>query len=198
MPPSSRIHEISDRYVDDYARLDPIGATYLGVTEYDHLLTDYSPDGVQARSDAAAAAVREIRAQTPADQSDKVAQAVFAERIDAELAVDDAGLTVAQLNVIASPPQHTKSIFDLMPTETEEDWARIAKRLAAVPGAVAGMQAALRYGADQGRTSAVRQVSKVADQCATWAGRSEGPSYFTGLIEGARDVPDSLRADLEA
>jgi uncharacterized protein (DUF885 family) len=198
MPPSSRIHEISDRYVDDYARLDPIGATYLGVTEYDHLLTDYSPDGVQARSDAAAAAVREIRAQTPADQSDKVAQAVFAERIDAELAVDDAGLTVAQLNVIASPPQHTKSIFDLMPTETEEDWARIAKRLAAVPGAVAGMQAALRYSADQGRTSAVRQVSKVADQCATWAGRSEGPSYFAGLIEGARDVPDSLRADLEA
>jgi uncharacterized protein (DUF885 family) len=198
MPPSSRIHEISDRYVDDYARLDPIGATYLGVTEYDHLLTDYSPDGVRARSDAAAAAVREIRAEIPADQSDKVAQAVFTERTDAELAVDEAGLTVAQLNVISSPPQHTQSIFDLMPTETEEDWARIAKRLAAVPGAVLGMQAALRYGVDQGRTSAVRQVTKVAEQCATWAGRSGGTSYFVRLIEAARNVPDSLRADLAA
>jgi uncharacterized protein (DUF885 family) len=138
MPPSSRIHEISDRYVDSYARLDPIGATYLGVTGYDHELTDYSPDGVRARSDAAAAAVREIRAETPADQSDKVAQAVFAERIDAELAVDEAGLTVAELNVIASPPQHTKSVFDLMPTETEEDWATAARRLAALPAALPG------------------------------------------------------------
>src|SRR5882757_8270552 len=198
MPPSSRIHEISDRYVDDCARLDPIGATYLGVTGYDHQLTDYSPDGVRARSDAAAAALREIRAETATDQSDKVAQAVFDERTQAELAIDEAGLTVGDLNVIASPPQHTKSVFDLMPTETEADWAQIAKRLAAVPDAVAGMRAALAYSADQGRTAAVRQVSKVAEQCATWAGRSGGPSYFASLIEGAQDVPDSLRTELAA
>jgi len=198
MPPSSRIHEISDHYVDEIARLDPIGATYLGVTGYDHLLTDYSPDAVRARSDAAAAAVSAIRAETAADQSDKVAQAVFVERTKAELAIDEAGLTVGDLNVIASPPQHTKSVFDLMPTETEADWAQIATRLAAVPDAVAGMRAALAYGADQGRTSAVRQVTKVAEQCATWAGRSGGTSYFVRLIEAARNVPDNLRADLEA
>jgi uncharacterized protein (DUF885 family) len=197
MPPSSRIHEISDRYVDDCARLDPIGATYLGVNGYDHQLTDYSPDSVRARSDAAAAALREIRAETAVDQSDKVAQAVFVERTEAELAIDEAGLTVADLNVIASPPQHTKSVFDLMPTETEADWAQLAKRLAAVPDAVAGIRAALSYSADQGRTAAVRQVSKVAEQCATWAGRSGGPSYFASLIQGARDVPDSLRTELE-
>ena len=197
--PSTPIHEISDRSVDDVARLDPVTATFIGATGYDDRLTDYSPEGVQARAENGRAALRAIRAETPTDESDKVAQAVLIERVEAELAVEEAGLTVSSLNVIESPHWHTRAVFDLMANETADDWAIIAQRLAQVPATVDGMRAALRYSADRGWTSAVRQVVKVAEQCATWGGANGTPSFFATMVAGADDVPgvtDALRADL--
>ena len=82
MSPKSRIHEISDRFVEDYARHDPILATLAGIDGYDDQLTDFSPDGVRARAEVGAAALREINAEIPVDDADRVAQAVFAERAD--------------------------------------------------------------------------------------------------------------------
>jgi uncharacterized protein (DUF885 family) len=198
MPPTSKIHEISDRYVDDTARLDPISATYIGVGGYDDKLTDYSPDGFAARAELNRATVRAAQAEPAGDESDEVARAVLVERLTAELDVYDAGLLVAELNVIASPPQNTRMVFDLMPTRTEDDWAVVAARLAAVPEAVAGMRTALSESAARGRISALRQVTKVADQCATYAGRAGEPSFFASLVAAATDVPESLRASLAA
>lgn len=197
--PISRIHELSDRYVDDYLALDPLSATYAGVPDHDEQLTDYSPDGVRARAELSAKALRDITSQDPADDSDRVARAVFEERTRAALDVYDAGLLVADLNVIASPAQDTRLVFDLMPTDTPDDWAVMAKRLAAVPDAVASIRAGLAYGADHGRIAALRQVEKVADQCATWAGRGGDSSFFATLVAGAPDgVSDGLRTDLTA
>jgi uncharacterized protein (DUF885 family) len=202
MPPESRIHKISDRYVEDSARLNPIGATYVGIDGYEDQLTDFTPDAVRARGELLATAVREIEAQTPADDVERVAQAVFVERGRAELALHDADLVIADLNVIESPVQDTRMVFDLMAGETAEDWAQVASRLAKVPDTVAGIRAALAHGADHDRVAALRQVTKTAEQCAMWAGRAPGePSFFATLIAGARNVPcmtDALRTDLEA
>jgi uncharacterized protein (DUF885 family) len=201
MSTTSRIHEISDQFVEEICRLDPIIATYVGVGGHDDELTDYSPDGVRARADASAAVVRAINAQTPVDDAERVAQAVLVERVNAELAMHEAGLTESNLNVIASPVQDTRQVFDLMSTETAEDWALIARRLAHVPDAVANIRAALAHSADNGHTSALRQVRKVAEQCETWAGQRGEPSFFATLIAGAdgvAGVTDALRTDLNA
>lgn len=198
MSPSSRIHEISDSYVDDVARLDPIGATYVGVSGHDDRLTDFSPDAVRERADLARATVRAARDTDVPTESDQVARDVLLERLGADIALDDADLLVADLNVIASPAQHIRMVFDLMPTATEQDWATIAARLAAVPGAIASARAGLSYGVSHGRVAALRQVTKVAEQCATWAGRADDPAFFTTLIESADGVPESLRADLSS
>ncbi len=192
---SRSIHEISDSYVDDIARLDPIAATYFGVPGNDDLMTDFSPDAVHARADLGRAALRAAESVDVPAQADQVARAVLLERLGAELAVEDAELRVAELNVIASPPQHARMVFDLMPTETVDDWDTIAKRMTAVPETVDGIKAALTYGVGHGHVAALRQVEKVADQCATWAGIADDPSFFTTMIAGA-EVPDSLRAEL--
>ncbi|HET9140100.1 DUF885 domain-containing protein, partial [Actinophytocola sp.] len=87
------------------------------------------------------------------------------------------------------------------PTETAEQWAAIAARLAAVPAAVAGYQAALSHSADRGLVAALRQVEKVAEQCAGWAGGNGGGSFFSTLVAGADQVAgvdQSLRAELDA
>lgn len=193
MSPVSPIHEISDSYVDDVARLDPISATYFGVPGHDDRMTDYSPDGVRARVDMSRAAARAASAVTPETPADQVAQAVLLERLGAEVALADADLLIAELNVIASPPQHVRMVFDLMATETQEDWEAIERRMAAVPSTITGIRAALSYGVEHGRVAAVRQVEKVAEQCATWA-----DGFFSTLVGGASGMPDALRSSLSA
>jgi uncharacterized protein (DUF885 family) len=88
-----------------------------------------------------------------------------------------------------------------MPTETAEDWAAIAKRLAGVPSALAGYQVSLTVSADDGRVPASRQVERVIGQCRSWSGADGPGSFFAGLAHAADTVPGVaglLRADLDA
>lgn len=195
------VHQLSDQYVDDYARLDPITATVVGVLGHDDRLTDYSPEGHQARAELRSTALRAIGAAEPADESERVAQAVFLERIGVEAELDETGLLAADLNVIASPVQCIREVFDLMGADTAEEWSVIARRLAGVPEAIQRLRAGLAGSADHGRISALRQVSKVAEQCDTWAGIPAGESFFAALIAGAdstKGVDEALLADLRS
>ncbi|WP_033293415.1 DUF885 domain-containing protein [Amycolatopsis jejuensis] len=186
--------EICNRYVDDYVALDPVAATMLGVAGYDDRLTDYSPAGHDARAELARRALAAVTAAEPADAGERVAKAVFTERVGLELEIHDAGLDAAALNVIESPVQGLRMVFDLMPTDTPEDWANIAARLRKVPEALAGVRASLLTSADAGRVSALRQVAKVAEQCETWAGLKDGPGFFESLVADAGTLQSELAA----
>ncbi|HEY2700231.1 MAG TPA: DUF885 domain-containing protein [Pseudonocardiaceae bacterium] len=195
----SRIDATSDRYVADYARLNPIDATFLGITDHDEALTDYSPEGHRARAELTATALRDIEAAEASTDAERAAKAVFAERSGIYLELHEAGLFQADLNVIESPPQQVRMVFDLMGTDTAADWELIAKRLVKVPDALANLRASLAASAARGQVSALRQVTKTADQCETWAGQRGGGSFFADLVEGAKDVEgvdNALRTDL--
>jgi uncharacterized protein (DUF885 family) len=130
--PPSPLDRLADRFVDDYAAAQPVIATYVGVPGHDDRWPDLSPDGHAAL----AALVRRTRAEVarvePVDRRDEVARAAMLERLGAELDRYDAGLAQADLNSSASPLQYFRMIFDLMPTDTAEQWATIGRRLAAV------------------------------------------------------------------
>ena len=67
--PSTRpVDAIADAYVEDYAALDPITATYLGVAGHEDRLTDLSPDGCAAREALTRDALAAARAATPVDE----------------------------------------------------------------------------------------------------------------------------------
>jgi uncharacterized protein (DUF885 family) len=192
-----RVHDICDRYVTDYAALDPQLATVMGIVGHDAELTDCSPDGHAARAELTRNALAEMAAAEPAASDEELAAAVFSERLERSLALDDAGLTESSLNVIDSPVQHLREIFDLMPAETEQDWAVTAERLGRVPSAVENIRASLCHAAARGRVSPLRQVRRVAEQCRTWAGAGDSGSFFAGLVAGAPDLPRTLRSRLE-
>ncbi|MFI2275768.1 MULTISPECIES: DUF885 domain-containing protein [Catenuloplanes] len=196
METSTRVHEICDSYVEDYARLNPTEATEFGIAGYDDTLPDLSPDGHRARAELAGRALRAITAAQPADEGERVAKAIFSERVGLEAEIRASGLPAASLNVTWSPVQEIRQAFDLMPAETVDDWAAIARRLAAVPASLAGYQASLRASADDGIVAAVRQVGRVSTQCETWS-----TSFFGPFVEGADAVPEmseAVRADLAA
>jgi len=195
---NSPVHHLCDSYVDDYVRLQPTVATDLGIPGYDDQLPDLSPEGCAAQADLAREALRAVGATEPADDSERDAKAVFTERLGLEVELYDAGLVDGSLNVLASPPQHLRMAFDLMPATTAEDWATIATRMSRVPAAVDGYRAGLLHAAANGNVAAVRQVTKVAEQCEVWAGRDGKASFFADFVAGAKNVPDSVRADLDA
>ncbi|RZQ59979.1 DUF885 domain-containing protein [Amycolatopsis suaedae] len=192
------VHDISDRYVDDFAAADPVTATLMGISGYDDRMPDYSPDGHLARAELARTALREVKAAAPADASEELAAAVITERVGMDLAVHEAGLDLSALNTIASPVQDMRIVFDLMPTDTTEHWETIAARAEAVPVTLDGMRASLLTAAGRGNVSALRQVSKVAEQAETWAGLHGKEGFFTGLVSGATGVDEALRARLDA
>jgi len=191
--PAMTVHRISDAYVDDYVRLVPTIATELGIPGLDDQWPDLSPDGNATVNDLARRALADMAAAEPVDDAERVAKAVFTERLGVDVELYDAGLVDSELNVLVSPPQNLRSAFDLMPTGTEDDWSTIATRLSRLPDALAGYRASLLRAAANGHVSAARQVAKTADQCQKW---SRG--FFTDFVAGAKDVPDSLRAGLDA
>lgn len=191
-------HRISDTYVDDYVRLQPAIATALGIPGHDDRWPDLSQDGCAERDTLAREALRAMAETEPADESERVAKAVFTERVGIDVELYAAGLTDGELNVVASAAQELRMTLDLMPTDTADEWATIATRLSGLPAALAGYQAGLLHAAGNGHVAAVRQVTKVAEQCEVWAGRDGSSSFFTDFVAGAKDVPDSLRADLDA
>ncbi|MFC5058892.1 DUF885 domain-containing protein [Saccharothrix xinjiangensis] len=194
---SAGVHGISNQFVADYAAADPLTATFMGKPGHDDRLTDFSPEGHAARYELSKEALAAVDAAEPADKSEADAKAVFQERIGLEVELHEAGLSQSNLNVIASPVQSMREVFDLMPTDTADDWAVIAKRLTAVPDALANLRAGLAGAADSGRVAALRQVTKVAAQCDTWAGRTGDASFFAKMIAGAT-ADGALRTDLEA
>lgn len=200
-PGSPGVHEISDTYVAEFARLDPVSATAVGLPGHDAELTDYSPEGVEARNELVERTLAAMTATEPVDDRERAAKAVFAERGGVELELHAAGLLVGDLNVIASPAQDLRMAFDIMSTTTADDWAVVAQRLARVPEALANYRAGLAYRAEHGKPAALRQVTKVAEQCQTWAGAGDKPSFFADFVAGAAEVEgvtDALRTDLAA
>jgi uncharacterized protein (DUF885 family) len=162
--PPTAVDAVAERYLEEMARLDPCAATEMGIAGYDDDITDYSPDGVTARADAARAALRELDGVEPADDVDGVTVAAMRERLGVSVDINDAGLDLGELNVIASPLQSMRDVFDLMPTDTDDDWAQISRRLSRLPDRIAGYADALRTAVAEDHAPAVRQVARGIEQ----------------------------------
>lgn len=158
--PLTAVDSVAERHLDVFAALDPCAATELGIIGHDDEITDYSPDGIAARIEAARSTLSELERTTPVDDVDRVTIAAMRERLGLQIEVHDAGLDVGGLNVIESPLQSMRDVFDLMPTETDEDWALIGRRMSKVPDRAAGYAQALRARVAAGHAPAARQVAR--------------------------------------
>jgi uncharacterized protein (DUF885 family) len=189
------VDAVAERFVDDYAALDPIAATYLGLPGHEDRLTDLSPDGFAARADLTRKALADATAATPSDEREQVAKDAFLERLGLDVELDEAGVPQSQVSVLTSGLHEVRSVFDLMATEGEEAWSNIDARLAAIPAALEGYRETLVRAADAGDVSAKRQLNAVAEQVRSWTGQDGGENFFLDLVAGA-DV-EGLRGDLE-
>ena len=194
----SDVDRIAEGWVDTLVELNPAVGTYIGRPTADDRLADYSPAGHERSIDAIRTTVQALRSAEPADDIDRITVADLGSELELELESHDARLHLRDLNVIASPAQEIREVFDLMPTGSRDDWERIATRLGDVPRAIDGYIATLRAGAAEGVVPAVRQVREVAAQ----AHRIARPDGFFGTFAadakaGDDELAEPLRRELE-
>src|SRR5690606_15221144 len=118
-----------------------------------------------AELDAAEAAAGG-RDALPAEE--RRAARLLRERLTAALALHETGEHLRNVSNVFSPVHQLRSVFLMMPTETEEDWAVIGRRLRNVPGATRGYAASLAEGLRRGLPAAARQARTVVEQLDTW------------------------------
>ena len=193
------VRDIADAYVGQLAVLDPLLATSLGLAAGQDRLPDLSPAGEQAEQELATATLAKLAEAEDvgfANGTERRCARLLRERLESGQAISAAGENLRLVSNIFGPPQQVRGTFLLMPAAAADDWAVIGRRMAAVPGALAGYRASLTEGARRGLHAAPRQVHTVAGQLADWQSGGSGHGWFTGFAAAA-DVPGSLRADLD-
>ena len=185
----SAIDAIADAYFDELSVLSPSISLFLG-TENPHGFDDYSPEGLKAANDLRSRTLAKVDvaeadglATNSLDDTDLVTIDAMRERLGTATDLFDAGLQHTVLNVIESPVQQMRDIFDLLPTDSAAGWETISKTMAALPRSIDGYRESLRYARDQlDRVPARLQIERVADQ-ADALGQAD--SRFTTIAKEA-------------
>ncbi len=200
------VDEIAATHLREWAELDPVSARELGLPAPPGRLTDYSPEGQEALAALCRRTLAELGAAPVGTDRDRVAAVLMKDRLESQVALHEAGEDLRPLSPIFSPLQAVRSLFDLLPRSSEEDWADLAARLEAVPASLASIRAALREGLARRVVAARRQALVVARQARAYAERGDGGTsdpgsaaaagYFTRLSSAYGGPSEGLAARL--
>ena len=192
------IDAIAENWVTTMVDLDPDVAIWAGLDGRIGEIGDTSPAGHERYITEAKKVIAALEAEAPVDDVDVVTKADICAELGLEVRAWEAKLFERDVNVIASPAQGIREIFDLMPHATEHDWSLVAKRLGNVPGAIDGYIQTLRLGIADGVVPARRQVAEVAGQVRKHADPLGFFFDFTAAaaLEHGDALPASLAADL--
>ncbi len=182
----SDIDALANKYFHADLALSPEAATVVGTDDADHgALSDYSPAGVDEQRSLISGTLAKLNSLPITDDVDRITVAAMNERLGLELELIDSGERCGEINVISSPIQGVRDIFDLMPTETEADWDNINRRLGVVAEALEGYKESLRRRIASGPAIPARQIERCAEQCEGAAGSA---SPFLHLVSKRPEV----------
>ena len=179
------VTEVADRLLADLAPLDARAAGAVGRPP-EVVVPDASPAAWDARREVHAAARRRLAAAEAPTRADRRLALVLAERLDAEVALDDCGFTRSLVAPLATPAHQIREAFDDL---AGDDPDRLGANLDAVPAALAGWAATLAASLDAGRVAPARIVAAMAAQCARWVDPA-GDDFYARL---AADRPALAR-----
>lgn len=188
--PWSELDQACDKYIRDYARLDPIAATDWGLPADPSTLPDLSPAGLEQKASLDRELLGLLPRITMQDRTDQITADALNDRLAISLELHDTAEDAAELNNLASPLQGVRDAFSLMPTDSRDDWEAIWGRMRAVPTALEQYAQALRYAASREMVAARRQVEIGVRQCAA-IGDPDSPGAFFRML--ADECPGPIR-----
>jgi uncharacterized protein (DUF885 family) len=183
--PGQGVRALADDYVRRLADLDTLTAASLGTHPGDDRVPDLSPAGQAALDDLDRDVLARLPSAAVRDDDDRRCARLLRERLEAQLAVSAEHEQLRAVRNIFGPHDQVRQLFELMPTETADDWAVVASRMAEVPAAFTGYTASLREGSRRGLHAAPRQVETVVGQLDEWAAGAWFPTFVAGAPDGA-------------
>ncbi|GGB38621.1 hypothetical protein GCM10011492_31730 [Flexivirga endophytica] len=183
------VDAIANGFHEKALALSPMWGTYLGSPDRQDELDDFSPAGLARTHQLHRETLQALDGVTAADDVDKVTVDAMRERLGLDVELYDAHLQHASLNVIASPLQDIRDIFDLMPTDTAEQIDTIGRRMRAVPRALDQWFESLHVAADKDVVSPVRQVRACIQQTKD---HTAPEGYFAILKEQHPQIADAI------
>ncbi len=195
----SRIDLIAEAWVKTMAEQSPSFATSVGIAGGEDKLDDVSPAAQHHENELRKGVLAELAGAEVRDAVDKVTLDAMKNDLGLSIEIHESGLYRRDLNVIASPAQGIRDIFDISPTATDADWRNLVGRMNAVPGALSGYIESLREGIEAADTPAQRQVERNIEQAKQLT--SKDGFFFEFAANAAVEngaLPESLKADLAA
>ncbi|MES2171608.1 MAG: DUF885 domain-containing protein [Actinomycetota bacterium] len=196
---ATKIDAIAEEWLDTEIDLYPEMRVELGRPGHEGEFSDYSPAGAEQAVLEAKKALSRIASATPVDDVDLITKLDLTRNLQLLIDRHDARFDERDLNVIASPAQNLRDIFDLLPTASVEDWANIALRMRNLPTAMDGYIETLRAGVRHGNVPAIRQVNEVITQANKQVADS---GFFFQLAADAApeigELPESVKGELAA
>ena len=180
--PRTDADRVADDYFDGAIALSPIMATNAGIQGHEEDLDDFSPAGLAAMSQLRQRALVALVDVEPVDDVDRVTIAALRDRLGLGEEIHTAGLDEMSLNVIASPLQELRDVFDLMPQDSDTDWRTFASRMSKLPSALGRYRESLLAARDKGNVAPRRQVEQGVIQCADL---TADDGYFATLVASA-------------
>lgn len=194
---ATEVDALAEGYLAAAAALDPLMATTIGLSGHDEQVPDLSPDGLDATDQLVRQTLQALDSAIAIDDVDRVTIAALQERLLVARELHEIDADLSELNIIASPVQNLRDVFDLMATDTVEDWRVIAARMNALPAAVDGYRQSLRLAADRGQIAPKRQLTGCITQCEANLGAGGFFARFAEQAGGsALELPATLRGDL--
>ena len=124
----SPVFRLCDEYLTQWAALDPVAAGMRGLSGAFGAVTDYGPDGNEARAELITATLAAAAALPVTGDADRLAAGFLRERLEAQAAWHATGEPLRELR---SPIGRVlvRDSVDLLPRGSDEDWRNIAARL---------------------------------------------------------------------
>ncbi|WP_425484784.1 DUF885 domain-containing protein [Flexivirga oryzae] len=183
------VDSIAETFHEKSIDLSPMWGTYIGSSERQDELDDFSPAGLAERNTLLRETLAALDDATVQDDVDKVTVDAMRERLGLEVETYDAFLQHAALNVIASPLQDVRDTFDLMPADTSDQIATVGRRMRAIPQALDQWFESLHVAADKGIVSPVRQVRACIQQTKD---HTADDGYFADLKRQHPEIADDI------
>ena len=157
-------------------------------------MPDYSPDATHSFYREIITALGQMEAAVPLNDRERMCKDTFIDASTVSVEQHESRDYLRDINVLFSPVQSVRSIFDLMPKDSLEAWENIASRMEKVKDSLFTYREALDKGRAEGLVASRRQVNGCADQCAVWAGDRNSPPFFDSMVDAfdACGISDGL------
>lgn len=187
----SAIDQLANELVEYMLDVSPLFASSTGFRRTGGI-DDFSPEADKAHAEHYQATLTALRDLDAVDEVDLVTKAAMEERLGLDLEIHEARESVGVVNNLTTPFHAVRDSFDLMETETDEDWDLIRERIAQTPRAMAEYAASVKARVTDGPAIPTRQIEALVKQVDQEVGDN---SVFSRLTKQREDLAgDATRA----